>query len=58
MPIRGAKNPVPAKKPATNSGMFSNSGAGQKMDPVKRSPKVAAAFAEAYKNTNYKVAKM
>lgn len=31
----GKKSPFPPKKPATNSGIFSNSGAGQKLDPVK-----------------------
>lgn len=54
MPIRGAKNPFPKKKPATNSGIFSNSGAGQKMDPVKQSKTTKAVVAEAYANTNYK----
>lgn len=54
MPIRGAKNPFPKVQKPTNSGIFSNSGAGQKLDPVKRDGAVAAAFNEAYKNTNLK----
>lgn len=33
MPIRAKKNPFPKKEPLTNSGMFSNSGKGQKLDP-------------------------
>jgi len=53
MPVRGVRNPMPKVKPATNSGMFSGKGT-QKMDPVKRPPKVQAAFEEAYRNTNYK----
>lgn len=55
MPIRGAKNPFPKVKPPTNSGMFSGNGS-QKLDPVKRTGAVAAAFNEAYKNTNSKAA--
>lgn len=53
MPIRGVSNPVPKTKPATNSGIFSGKGQ-QKLDPVKRPPKVQAAFEEAHRNTNYK----
>jgi hypothetical protein len=52
--IRGPKNPFPKVKPATNSGIFSDSGKGQKLDPVKRTGAVAAAFNEAYKTTNLK----
>jgi hypothetical protein len=39
-------NVFPRKKPATNSGIFSNSGAGQKKDPYKAPKGVSAARAE------------
>ena len=46
-------NSYPTKKPATNSGIFSNSGAGQKQDrAAKMSPEGRAAKAEAYRNIN------
>jgi hypothetical protein len=51
--IRGPKNPFPKVKPATNSGIFSGKGT-QKMDPVKRTGAVSAAFNEAHKTTNLK----
>jgi hypothetical protein len=54
MPIRGVKNPVPKVMKPTNSGIFSGKGS-QKMDPVERKGAVAAAFDEAYKNTNRKI---
>lgn len=54
MTKRTKKNPFPPKKPATNSGIFSNSGAGQKMDPVKRDKAVQRAYDEAHRNTNSK----
>ncbi len=57
MPIRGAKSPVPKKIPAQNSGILSDSGKGQKMDPVKRDPKVQAAFTEAHANHTRKFSK-
>lgn len=53
MAIRGARNPMPKVKPATNSGMFSGKGP-QKMDPVKQSSAVQRTVAEAYKCTNKK----
>ena len=53
--IRGAKNPVPKVKPATNSGMFSGKGS-QKLDPpAKLCSGGKAAVAEAYKSTNRKI---
>lgn len=48
------KSPFPKVKKAMNSGIFSNSGAGQKLDPVKRPPKVEAARAEAMRKTRKK----
>jgi hypothetical protein len=54
MPIRGVRNPFPVKKGPGNSGIFSDSGKGQKLDPVKMPPKVRAAYNEAHKNTNLK----
>lgn len=54
MPIRGVKNPVPKVMKPTNSGIFSGNGS-QKMDPVACKGAVAAACAEAYKNTNRKI---
>ena len=44
---------VPKKMKPTNSGMFSKSGAGQKLDPpIKTDVAVKRAYREAYKNTN------
>lgn len=46
---------VPKKVKPTNSGMFSKSGAGQKLDPpAKTDAAVKRAVKEAYRNTNYR----
>jgi hypothetical protein len=49
MPIRGAKNPFPKMTKPTNSGIFSDSGKGQKMDPVRRPSPIPKTLAEAYR---------
>lgn len=54
MPIRGVRNPFPKKGRPTNSGIFSDSGAGQKMDPHKVLPENRPAVAEAMRNANSK----
>lgn len=45
----GPRQTKPAVKPATNSGIFSNSGAGQKKDPVTMKPGDKAAFNAAHR---------
>lgn len=53
--IRGAKNDVPAKKPAKKTGMFSGKGS-QKMDPVNQPDITKKTLAEAYSRKGRKVA--
>ena len=54
MPIRGVKSPVPAKKPAKNSGIFSGNGK-QKLDPVKRPDVTNRTLNEAYSRKGRKI---